>query len=178
MLIFLLCIAVGTQFILSALTKIRNYSTFLTIFKAYPVLNNLKIDSLAYLVIVSELILGTLLLSLNKDFIRFGLLGSCLFISLANFLVVLRLNKGERRFKCGCGEALDEEQNAVWILTRNFALLLLLGFGFIAHISDVSIFPKDALHLYLSGWGLLAGAKLVTAIFQSIFYIKQWIVDG
>jgi hypothetical protein len=178
MTVLLICVSIGSQLLLSALTKLQDFSTFLNIFNSYPIPGFIKSKHYAYLVIFTEILFGLTLLSLNEKIIWFGLLGTAVFILFANILIALRLKKGEKKFRCGCGESLNEEQNAVWLLASNFALIVLALFGLSETVVTVSLFSKEALYIFLAGWGALAAVKLIQASFKVIFYIRQWKAFG
>jgi hypothetical protein len=178
MLVIFLYIAIGSQLLLSAVTKLRDFSTFLSILKTYSIPNFLKNNFFAGLIVLTETSFGIFLLSLNAEIIWIGALGTTFFLILANLLVVLRLKKGEKKIRCGCGESLDEEQNAIWLLVRNTGLIFILVFGLKEALPTVSLLSIAALYIFLAGWGLLSAAKLSAAFFRTILNIRQWKAAG
>ncbi|MGI8638681.1 MAG: MauE/DoxX family redox-associated membrane protein [Pyrinomonadaceae bacterium] len=178
MLVFIICISIGFQLLLSAIAKFRNFSTFLSIFQSYKFPAIFKNTFFARILILAEALLGVSLLSLNEKIIWFGICGTIFFIFIANVLISIRLVKGEKKFRCGCGETLNEEHNALWLLIRNFALILILFFCLSETISNSFQVSQPTLFIFLTGLGLLSVIKLASAVFKAIFAIKQWKAAG
>lgn len=178
MTVLMLGVSIGVQLLLSAVTKLRDFSTFFTIFNTYNFPNMFKKRFFAFAVVTAEAFLGIALLSLHGKAVRYGLVGTALFLFLAGVLIGFRLQKGERKFRCGCGQSLDEEQNAMWLLIRNFFLLgvVLLGLG--EAPATVSLLTVEALYIFMAGIGLLVTAKLIHAGFTVIYSIRQWTASG
>jgi hypothetical protein len=176
--VLVLSVIIGTQFSLSALAKISDLSAFVTILGNYPLIRYLNYKTLAVIIIVFEIWLGFSLLSLQGEIIRFALIGAIIFIFLASLLSFIRLIKGEKKFRCGCGGSLDEEQSGVWLLIRNFFWLVVLLFCLKQNIPSVFLISKEALNLFLNGFGLLAIIKLFFIILRATLYIKQWKAVG
>ncbi len=178
MLILIICISIGFQLLLSALAKFRNFSTFLPIFHSYQFPAIFKNYFFARLLILTEALLGVSLLSLNEKIMWFGICGTIFFIFIANFLISIRLLKGEKKFRCGCGESLNEEHNALWLLIHNFALILILFFCLSETISNTLQVSQYTLFIFLTALGLLSVVKLASAVFKAIFAIEQWKAAG
>jgi Methylamine utilisation protein MauE len=178
MLIFIIYICIGSQLLLSALAKLRHFHTFVSIFKTYSFPIIFKNNLTAGLVIIFEILLGISLLSLNVSILRFGVLGLIFFIISANILILIRLLKGEKKIRCGCGEFLDEEHNVFWLLIRNFALIIILLFCLSEPSLGNRLISQKSLFVYLAGIGLLSVIKLAGAVFKAIFAIKQWKLVG
>lgn len=180
MLALILYIAVGSQLVLSALNKFRDFSAFRSILQSYPLPEIFQRGFFAFLIAGAELLLGFSLLSLNEKIVRPGALATIVFLALAGTLIALRWRRGEKVIRCGCGN-LNEERPAARILAGNAALVFLLLFAFTRlppPPPEVSLFSADAVCLWLAGGGTLVSVKLSAAMLRTLEHLRQWRAAG
>ncbi len=176
--VLVVSIIIGTQFLLSAWAKVRDLPTFLAILANYPLIASLPKKTFAFLIIIFEICLGFSLISFQGELIRLAFFGAIIFIICANILAFIRLIKGEKKFRCGCGESLNEEQSSFWLLFKNFVWLFVLLFCVNQNIPTVFMLSKASLNIFLIGFGFLAIIKLLLAFYRAIANIKQWKAAG
>jgi|GEM_PF-5266358 len=174
----IVCSFTAALFLSSAWTKARSPNQFLALLKSYPLPEVLKTKFSAYCVIVFEVAVGVALLNLSGFRALIGLSIGLSFLLLATAFIAVRWTKGERRFRCGCGGNLDDEEDAAQLLVRNISLigLFLIGLNYLSW--ERLGWSAETLSFYLIGGGLLAAAKLGQAIWKAVGLIRIWKAAG
>ncbi len=168
---------VGALLLSAAWAKVRDPGTFLEIVRTYPLPNWLPRTTLAWSLPWLEGVLGLVLLLPVGWLTSVGLAGALTLVGLATAAVAMRWLRGEKRFRCGCGGDLSEDQSAIEVLLRNGALIALLAVA-LAGASETPGVLAPLLPVYLSAIGLLAGLKLASAALRAWRAIHVWKVSG
>jgi hypothetical protein len=171
------CGVLGALFVLSAWAKFRAPEEFRDIAAAYPLARWLPARVWASWVAPLEMALGTGLLSLQRGVVAPALIGSLVLLGVATWGVGWRLLRGERRFRCGCGSALDEESSAALVLLRNFVLCAVALLATIALGWEQGSAPS-LLPVGLTSVGVLLGVALLRAAVKVWWWSRQWTVRG
>lgn len=178
MVIKIICIFIGTQFILSALGKTKDLKTFKSILNSYKVPKLISSKKAIQAIIAFEFVLGLFFLSLFQTLSLIAVVGAILFILMTVVLILNRWMNGEKKFRCGCGDNLEQESNALFLIFRNLIYLGLL-IGVLANLHLINNFlTKDLLFIYLTGFGLVAVLRICKAIYNALNYIKEWKMVG
>lgn len=171
----LLCCSVGLWLLAAAWAKVRRFDTFIQIVRTYPLPGWLR-PSVGYAIPVVEALLAFALLSPWPALAARGLVATLILLCPMSGAVALRLARGERRFRCGCGGDLTREHSAIFVLARNIlvgaavpAALLILRPGFEASVQ---------LPLYLAGAAVVLGLRLADAAVVGWRSALEWKAAG
>jgi hypothetical protein len=157
----------------SAWTKFRNRDTFHDIVRSYPFARLVNARLVVWLVPWMETALGLALFSLNRQLAEPALAGTLGFLALATAAVAGRWLRGEKRFRCGCGDDLRDEESVLGMLVRNGVLIAVAAGGLIGadktSSQSVAVVP-----VVLSGVGLALGWKLIQAGQRAGRFAREW----
>lgn len=168
--------AFGVMLVASGVTKLRHIGEFREVVTGYSRPGWRFPGALAGWVAPTELLLAMALLSLDRPLGLLGLLGTLAFVAGATGLIAARWMAGERRFRCGCGTDLREEQDASGLLVRN--LLLIAGLSLtlllsLAAAPDPHV-GRSVIPTYLTGVGLAVLGALAVRGLRAWRAIRQW----
>src|SRR5262249_19472807 len=162
-------------FLSSAWSKFRDPATFVMIMESYRLPRGMRISArgIPWL----EALLGLALLSPNVRWTVTALGGALVFILVASGAVAIRLLRGEKRFRCGCGGDLTEEHNGVGIIVRNILLILLVILGLVG-ASSHWLPATPVLPIYLIGMSLALCWQLGEALLRAWRFTYEWKASG
>lgn len=168
---------VGVWFLASAWFKWRDPKTFAAILGTYPLLAPLRSALAVRVVPAVECAIGLALLSAQPRALLYGASVAWLFVASASAVVAIRLARGERRFRCGCGGNLGESHAAAAVLARNAVLAALLV-GVMLHIESMSNRTEAVLPALLTGCGAVLGVRFAGAARFAWRATREWKASG
>jgi hypothetical protein len=148
--------AFALLFASAALHKLRDLAGFAELFAAYRVLPAARY--LALLVPFTEALVACGLL-LPRSRSAAALVGSCLLLAYAA-AIALNLMRGRRELSCGCGGPDERRPIALWMVTRNLLLALLLA----AAALPVNTRDLQAVDLLTVAAGIFVAALLYMSV--------------
>ena len=172
-----LVFVIGVLLLSAAWAKLQDPGTFLEILGTYPLLGGFSRTTLTWAIPGLEGVLGLALLLPFGWLTSAALVGALALVGLATFLVTVRWARGEKRFRCGCGGDLSEDQSAIGVVLRNGILIALLIVA-LTGLADTPVVFAAFLPVYLSAVGLVFGLKLASAALRAWRSIHVWKVSG
>jgi hypothetical protein len=166
--------ALGMGLLAAAWAKVRDFDLFLELVRGYPLPGRLGPRAVAVGVPALEGVLGTALLSLHPLLSRVGAAGTLALLAAVSGAVGYRLLRGEKRFRCGCGGDLAADHSAAAVLLRNALLAAAAGLA----VAGPAAGPAGALPLWLTGAGLVLGAKGAAAALRARRFAREWTASG
>jgi hypothetical protein len=168
---------VGWWFLASAWVKWRDPKTFAAILGTYPLLAPLRSALVVRVVPAVEGAIGLALLSVHPLALLYGASVALLFVASVSAVVAIRLARGERRFRCGCGGNLGESHSAAAVLARNAVIVTLLV-CVIFHIESISDRTEPVLPAFLAGGGAMLGVRFAGAVRFAWRATREWKASG
>ena len=168
----------GFTFLFSAWAKCKDLQLFQKILATYSNSNLFQSKIFSISIIVYEVLVAFLLLINQPLLTKIGLFLAIIFIICANLLLVIRLLRGDYKFRCGCGSSLEKEQNVIWSILKNF-LVIILGIITLNYFTlNISIFSLEFNLIILLSLGLISIPQLLKAIWNNLIILRQWKVSG
>jgi len=123
----LLCVAAGLVFVTGARSKWRERELFAAAMENYDLIPSVAVPSASRLLIVTEFLLGGLLLvPLFKPWPQIAGVGLLLLVT---FAVVINLLRGRDHISCGCGGASGDQTLSWALVARNLVFAGLLAWA-------------------------------------------------
>lgn len=171
MLFYVISFSIGLFLLHSAWVKFRSLNDFAEILRDY----SFKINPI--FIIIFEAILGVLLISFYSAFVVFGLLGTIIFIGLATSIFLLRIIRGEKKFRCGCGRDLSQTHDARWLIVRNLIILSCLIWALSGFKSQTFV-ALEVFLLYLVSSAVVLSLNFIGAFWRAGRAIREWKAFG